>query len=205
VLEVNPEDQYAIASGDVTLSDLEAALPEGLQFRAPKLGLTLEDWLLSGGVGLLNAAPIRSDVLGLTYTGAHGSVSIGGVVVKNVSGYDLRFVIGSDPSLQRPVRLERAVLRLRPSVKVMRLEQSVSESQLESSLASLQRLGAAYGFGYPFEGAWRVRAEFRGNAPHWGEPASSAVPVMGLRDAMGAFPRATRVLTDLERAVLGAL
>ncbi|NJK45044.1 MAG: FAD-binding oxidoreductase, partial [Pleurocapsa sp. SU_196_0] len=140
MIEVNAEDQYAIVSGDVTLNDLEAALPDGLQFRAPRLGLTLEDWLLSGGVGLLNTAPIRSDVLGLTYAGTHGSVSIGGVVVKNVSGYDLRFVIGSDPSLQKPVRLERAVLRLRPSANVTRLEQSASESELDSCFASLQRL-----------------------------------------------------------------
>jgi hypothetical protein len=205
VLEVNAEDQYVIVSGDVTLDALKAALSTDLQYRAPNIGVTLEDWLLSGGVGLLNAAPIRSDVLGLTYAAAHGSVSIGGVVVKNVSGYDLRFVIGSDPSLQRTVRLERAVLRLRPREQFTRLERTVNESHLDSSLGSLKKLGAIYGYAYPLEGAWCVRAEFRGDAPHWGNPASSAVPGHDLRDALGAFPRVTRVLTDLERAVLGAL
>ena len=95
MIEINPEDQYAIVSGDTTLQELEATLPSGLQYRAPRLPIRLEDWLLSGGLGLLEMPPVRKEVLGLTYTAAHGTVSVGGRVVKNVAGYDaVRLVIG---------------------------------------------------------------------------------------------------------------
>jgi hypothetical protein len=100
MIEVFAEDQYAIVSGKVSLLELEDALPEGLQYRAPRLPVSLEAWLLSGGVGLLNAPPVRKDVLGLTYVGAHGQVAVGGRVVKNVAGYDaVRLLVGSDSSL----------------------------------------------------------------------------------------------------------
>jgi hypothetical protein len=205
VIEVNPEDQYAVVSGDVTLAALEAALPEGLHYRTPGVELTVEDWLLSGGVGLLNAPPTRRDVLGLTYKGAHGSVSIGGVVVKNVSGYDLRLVVGSDPSLQKTVRVERAVLRLRPSPTVTRFELTCEEAELPARWLELRQLGAAYGFAYQTKEVWRLRAEFWGDAPAWGTPVNGAVPAARMRDALGDFPRAWLDLSDFERRVLAAL
>ena len=98
-LEIHASDQYVIALASTTLAELEAGLPENLHYRAPLLDLTLEDWVLSGGVGLLNALPVRKDILGLTYNSSIGSVQAGGRVVKNVSGYDLvRLVVASDPS-----------------------------------------------------------------------------------------------------------
>jgi hypothetical protein len=127
------------------------------------------------------------------------------VVVKNVSGYDLRLVIGSDPSLNKPLRLERAVLRLRPSRPVTRIERTVTETDVTSSLEAARRQGATYAFAYPLEGAWCVRSEFWDETDTQGESASSAAPATGLRDSLGAFPRAERALSDLERAVLAAL
>jgi hypothetical protein len=205
VIEVNAEDQYASVSGDVTLVELEAALPEGLHVRAPKLEITVEDWLLAGGFGLMAAPAVRRDVLGLTYNGAHGSVSIGGVVVKNVSGYDFRIVVGSDPALQKSLRLEKAILRLRPAPPVTRLERVVSEQEINAALHELESSGAAFGFAGRTGETWRVRAEFWGAAPSWGEVVSDAARGDEWRDLKGAFPRAEKPLNDLERSVLAAL
>ena len=205
VIEVNAEDQYVSVSGDVSLAALEDALPEGLHVRAPRLELTVEDWLLSGGFGLLSAPATRKDVLGLTYNGAHGSVSIGGVVVKNVSGYDFRIVVGSDPALQKTLRVEKAVLRLRPTPGVTRLERAVLAPEIDAALRELEASGAAFGFAGRAGEGWRVRGEFWGTAPSWGEPASDAARGDEWRDLKGAFPRAVKVFNDLERSVLAAL
>ena len=206
MIQVNSEDQYALVSGDTTLTTIHAALPEGLRYRAPHLELSVEDWLLSGGVGLLNAPVLRGDVLGLTYSGAHGAVSIGGVVVKNVSGYDLRLVIGADPALEKPVRLETATLRLRPAAPLVTLELETTESEITSSLIELRELGVVYGYAFLSGDAWRVRGEFRADhVPNWGTRASNAASVTGLRDALGAFPRVAPIRSALERALLAAL
>ena len=206
VIQVNGEDQYALVSGDTTLTAIHAALPAGLQYRAPLLELSVEEWLLSGGVGLLNAPVLRGDVLGLTYRGAHGAVSIGGVVVKNVSGYDLRLVIGSDPALAKPVRLETATLRLRPAASLVTLEVETVEAAIASSLAALRDLGAVYGYAFRSGDAWWVRGEFRADhLPDWGTRVSSAVSVTQLCDALGAFPRVAPIRSALEQALLAAL
>lgn len=204
MIEINPEDQYAVVSGKTTLEELEAALPSGLQYRAPRLPLTLEDWLLSGGLGLLEMPPVRKDVLGLTYTAAHGTVSVGGKVVKNVAGYDaVRLVIGSDASLSHRVRIESATLRLRPRVPVVRLEQARLET---ATFSVLRELGAAYAVAYKQENIWNLRAEFWGNQPNWGEVVSSDLsPALELHDALGVFPRAKQELSALEARVLNAL
>jgi FAD/FMN-containing dehydrogenase len=204
MIEINSEDQYAIVSGDTTLQELETALPLGLQYRAPRLPLTLEDWLLSGGLGLLEMPPIRKDVLGLTYTAAHGTVSVGGKVVKNVAGYDaVRLVIGSDASLTRRVRIESAILRLRPRVPVVRLEQIRSENAIFSVL---RELGAAYAVAYKQDSTWMLRAEFWGSQPNWGQVISSDLsPNLEFHDALGVFPRAKKELSALEARVLNAL
>ncbi len=203
MITIEAEDQYAIVSGNTTLIELEDALPHGLQYRAPRLAMTLEDWLLSGGVGLLEMPPVRKDVLGLEYVAAHGSVSVGGKVVKNVAGYDaVRLVIASDASLERRVRIEKATLRLRPRVPVTRLEQRVQGT----GFAVLRELGAAYAVAYKQNEHWLLRAEFWGTAPHWGEVVSTDLPAnLELHDALGIFPRAKRVLSGLEARVLNAL
>ena len=206
MIQVNSEDQYAMVSADTTLTAIHAALATDLRYRAPHLELSLEDWLLSGGVGLLDAPAPRSDVLGLTYSGAHGAVSIGGVVVKNVSGYDLRFVIGADPALEKPVRLETATLRLRPAAPLATLESRTAESAIASSLAELRELGAVYGYAFPSGDAWCVRGEFRvSSTPDWGTRVFNAAPAVDLRDALGAFPRVAPTRSALERALLAAL
>ncbi len=204
MIEINPEDQYAVVSGDITLEELETALPSGLQYRAPRLPLTLEDWLLSGGLGLLEMPPVRKDVLGLTYTAAHGTVSVGGKVVKNVAGYDaVRLVIGSDASLSHRVRIESATLRLRPRVPVVRLEQARSDT---ATFSVLRELGAAYAVAYKQETTWMLRAEFWGSQPNWGEVVLSDLsPTLELHDALGVFPRAKQELSALEARVLNAL
>lgn len=206
MIQVNGEDQYALVSAETTLEAIHNALPAGLQYRAPHLELSIEDWLLSGGVGLLNAPTLRSDVLGLTYRGAHGAVSIGGVVVKNVSGYDLRLIIGSDPALEKPVRLETATLRLRPALPLATLEMKTVESEIASSLSALRELGAVYGYAFLNAEIWRVRGEFRADhVPDWGTRASSTAPNAQLTDALGAFPRVAPTRSALEQALLAAL
>lgn len=204
MIEVFAEDQYAIVDGQMRLSELESALPKGLQYRAPRLDLTLEQWLLSGGVGLLESPPVRKDVLGLTYIGAHGEVSVGGRVVKNVAGYDaVRLLIGSDSSLTGALRIKNAILRLRPSVTVTRLEMARSEN---ANFHLLRELGAAYGLAFKQSGAWHLRAEFWEVAPNWGTAvAEDLSPNLELHDALGIFPRQAQVLSDLEARVLAAL
>ena len=204
MITIQPEDQYAIVSGDTTLLELEAALPTGLQYRAPRLALTLEAWLLSGGVGLLNMPPVRQDVLGLTYRAAHGQVSVGGKVVKNVAGYDaVRLVIGSDGSLSRSMRIESATLRLRPRVAVVCCEHRVDGT---ANFSALRELGAAYAVAYKQDSKWVLRAEFWGAAPNWGQVITSQLePNLELHDARGVFPRHHGELSALEVRVLGAL
>jgi hypothetical protein len=204
VIEVFAEDQYAVVSGEVSLLELEDALPSGLQYRAPRLPMSLEAWLLAGGVGLLESPPVRKDVLGLTYLGTHGEVVVGGRVVKNVAGYDaVRLVVGSDPSLSRGLSIQSATVRLRPRVSVLRLEMSCSDI---ATFHVLRELGAAYSVAYKHDSLWNLRAEFWGNAPAWGEPVSSDLPSdLELFDALGVFPRHSKVLSDLELRVMAAL
>ncbi len=202
MIDINPEDQYAICSGNTTLIELEAALPLGLQYRAPRLPITLEDWLLSGGIGILTMPPVRKDILGLTYTAAHGTISLGGTVVKNVAGYDaVRLVIGSDPSLTRRVRIQSATLRLRPRVPVVRLE-----SQAEPDFTQLLALKAAYAIAYQKNQQWTLHAEFWGTQPNWGQISTTDLePNLEMYDTQGIFPRVKHELSALEARVLNAL
>jgi CBS domain-containing protein len=204
-LEIHASDQYVTAPASTTLAQLEAALPENLHYRAPLIDLTLEDWVLSGGVGLLAAPVVRKDVLGLTYASSSaGSVQAGGRVVKNVSGYDLvRLIVGSDPSLMQSVKLETLTLRLRPKPKITRLEKTVSN--LEAGFEELRGLGAAFGLAYQQNNTWVLRGEWWDATPDWGAPALEVVPKTIWQDALGVFPRVAKVLDSLEQRVLQAL
>jgi FAD/FMN-containing dehydrogenase len=204
-LEIHASDQYVTAPASTTLAQLEAALPEDLHYRAPLIDLTLEDWVLSGGVGLLAAPPVRKDVLSLTYVSSAGAVQAGGRVVKNVSGYDLvRLVVASDPSLSHAVRLESVTLRLRPKPKIVRLEKQITN--LEAGFEELRGLGAAFGLAYQTNPAtWVLCGEWWDVAPNWGTPALETVPKTVWRDALGVFPRVVKVLDSLEQRVLQAL
>ncbi len=202
--EIHASDQYVIAPASTSLLELEVALPENLHYHAPCLDLTLEDWVLSGGVGLLNAAPVRKDILGLTYTSSAGVVPVGGRVVKNVSGYDLvRLVVASDPSLNHAVRLESVTLRLRPKPKMFRLEQEVSN--LEAGFQELQDSGAVFGIAYRNLETWVLRGEWWDSAPEWGRATLEPIPKTIWQDLNGIFPRVANVLNSLEQRILQAL
>jgi hypothetical protein len=204
MIEVFAEDQYAIVCGEVGLIELEDALPAGLQYRAPRLPISLEAWLLSGGVGLLESPPVRKEVLGLTYLGKHGEVTVGGRVVKNVAGYDaVRLLIGSDSSLSGDLGIKSATLRLRPKVAVSRLEMRCFDL---AAFEVVRELGAAYAVAYKQDAVWQLRAEFWGDAPLWGQPVQQDLPPnLELHDALGVFPRQPQALSDLETRVLAAL
>jgi hypothetical protein len=210
MIEINPEDQYALVAGSVTLAQLEDALPSHLHYRAPKCDLSVEDWILSGGLGVLGAPATRKEILGLEYTSAHGTIHVGGRVVKNVAGYDaVRLIIGSDASLQKNIRITRATLRLRPKPSIIRLEKRVQENDILNELEALQALGAMFGFAHRLETGWQVRAEFwdsvRGDALlGWGETISEANG-FEFRDTRGAFPRSVQPRSKLESLVLSAL
>jgi CBS domain-containing protein len=205
LLEIHASDQYVTAPASTSLSELEAALPENLHYRAPLIDLTLEDWVLSGGVGLLAAPVVRKDVLGLTYaSSSSGSVQAGGRVVKNVSGYDLvRLIVGSDPSLTLSVKLETVTLRLRPKPKITRLEQEVSN--LEAGFEELRGLGAEFGLAYQQNNTWILCGEWWDATPNWGQPTLEVVPKTVWQDALGMFPRVVKVLDSLEQRILQAL
>lgn len=203
-LEIHASDQYMTAPASTTLLELEAALPENLHYRAPFLDLTLEDWVLSGGVGLLHAAPVRKDILGLTYNSSAGAVPAGGRVVKNVSGYDLvRLVVASDPSLSHAIWLESVTLRLRPKPKIFRLEQEVSN--LEAGFQELRDSGAIFGIAYQHFETWVLRGEWWDSAPEWGRATFEPVPKTVWQDSFGIFPRVAKVLNLLEQRILQAL
>jgi FAD/FMN-containing dehydrogenase len=214
-LEVHVEDQYAIVPSDLRLCDLEGALPANLHYRAPLLGLTVGDWVRSGGFGQLNAPAVRHDVLGLEFrsddaqSGQGSLVRAGGVVVKNVSGYDLvRLIVASDPSLKRETQLEMLILRLRPKPEVRRREARIDPAQVTATLEEIRLLGAAFGFVYTTGETWWARAEWWNAQPDWGEPTLE--PVIGssdleIRDVLGVFPRAARVASALSQRILAAL
>ncbi len=204
-LEIHASDQYVTVPASTSLAQLEAALPENLHYRAPLIDLTLQNWVLSGGVGLLAAPAVRKDVLGLTYTSSSsGAVQAGGRVVKNVSGYDLvRLVVGSDPSLTQPIKLETLTLRLRPKPKITRLEREITN--LEAGFEELRGLGAAFGLAYQHNNTWVLRGEWWDATPDWGTPALEVVPKTLWQDVLGVFPRVVKVLNSLEQRVLQAL
>lgn len=113
VLQVAAEDQYLIASGDTPLLEVYEALPKNLWPPFPPVELP-------GGVGGLVARGgfgqtyfFAADVLGLVYqTPAGRRVEAGGLVVKNVQGYDLvRPFVGSFGLLGEALEV---TLRLRP-------------------------------------------------------------------------------------------
>ena len=209
-LEIHVEDQYAMVPSDLRLCDLEAALPANLHYRAPLLGLSVGDWVRSGGFGQLSVPPVRQDVLGLEYRSDDGQlVRAGGVVVKNVSGYDLvRFMVASDPSLKRETQLETLILRLRPKPEVRRREARIEAAQVTATLEEIRLLGAAYGFVYRTGETWWARAEWWSAQPEWGEPTLE--PVVGslhleIRDVLGVFPRPSLAKSALERRLLASI
>jgi hypothetical protein len=208
-LEVHAEDQYAIIPAEMSLAALEAALPPNLHYRAPNLELALGDWVLAGGLGLLEVVPVRKDVLGLSYRSNQGVIEVGGRVVKNVSGYDLvRLIVGSDPALERTIRLETITVRLRPRPVIAEREVERPEEQLDFTFAELAALGAVYGIAYRSGGSelWHVRGVWHGAARSWGTSVSTPIPAGAtLRDAQGAFPRAVPARSSLEKQILAAL
>lgn len=214
-VELHAEDQYAVVRPDVTLAALEdflaaSLLPSGLRlhYRAPALPVTAGDWVLAGGVGILGAPPVRADVLGLAYAGPGGAVvEAGGRVVKNVSGYDLvRLLVGSDPALERGLRLERLTLRLRPAPELSERDRPVTEPEPGGVWRELRGAGAAYALAFCKDGGWILRATWWGQAPAWGEPAVGPVPAGApLRDALGRFPREPRAEGELERRLRAAI
>ena len=207
-LEIHAEDQYATVPAEMTLAALEASLPANLHYRAPNLGLSVNDWVLSGGVGVLEAPPVRRDVLGLTYRSGSGAVEAGGRVVKNVSGYDLvRLIVGSDPALERRIALETVTLRLRPRPDVQRRALEVSGDSLQEALEQLPGSGAVFAFAYEVGGGlWRVCGEWWGSSPAWGRPSNEPMPERArLRDLQGVFPRAAVSHSELEQRILAAL
>lgn len=109
-MKLELEDLLLVADARENLQDIHQHLPEGIRLRAAKVNLTLGTYLARGGFGELNASPFRHEVLGLTYLSEDGPVEVGGIVVKNVSGYDLtRLVIGAGVQA-----FQSANLRLRP-------------------------------------------------------------------------------------------
>jgi FAD/FMN-containing dehydrogenase len=208
-LEVHAEDQYANLPAEMTLAAFNASLPSDLHFRAPNLEMSVGDWVLSGGFGLLEAAPVRKDVLGLAYRTTEGLIEVGGRVVKNVSGYDLvRLIVGSDPALTHAIRLERLTLRLRPKPVIAEREVERPEDQLAFTFAELAALGAVYGIAHRFSDAepWRVRGVWYGAAKGWGTSITTPIPADALlHDAHGAFPRAVPARSNLEQQILAAL
>ena len=113
-MEVHAADQYLVAPGEADLLEVHARLAgTGLFPPFPPVELP-------GGVGGLVARGgfaqtffFPAEVLGLTFRTPKGRrVRAGGVVVKNVQGYDLvRLFVGSFGLLGRA---EEVVLRLRP-------------------------------------------------------------------------------------------
>ena len=209
LLEIHSEDQYAVTPASMTLVALNASLPPNLHFRAPNLELAVGDWVLAGGVGLLETSPVRGDVLGLSYSSGQAVIEVGGRVVKNVSGYDLvRLIVGSDPALKRAITLETITLRLRPRAVIAEREVERPEDQLAFTFAELAALGAVYGLAYRASETelWHVRGVWYGAARGWGTSVTAPVPTGAhLRDAHGAFPRVVPERSEFEQRIMAAL
>ncbi|GEM49418.1 FAD-binding oxidoreductase [Deinococcus cellulosilyticus] len=138
-MKLELEDLLLVVDAREALQDIHQHLPAGVRLRAAKVNLTLGAYLARGGFGELNANPFRHEVLGLTYLSASGPVEVGGIVVKNVSGYDLtRLVIGAGVEA-----FQSANLRLRPEAG-SRLYRTPEKPSFED----LKKQGWAY--------AWRT-------------------------------------------------
>lgn len=113
-MEVHAADQYLVAPGETGLMEVHEALKgTGLYPPFPPVELPggVGGLLLRGGFAQTFFFP--AEVLGVAFRTPGGRrVEAGGVVVKNVQGYDLvRLFVGSFGLLGTPLR---AVLRLRP-------------------------------------------------------------------------------------------
>ncbi len=209
MLQVFTEDQYAICDANTSLTELRQQLPAQLPYRAPMIPIGLGQWLHTAGFGLANAAPVRQDVLGLTYQSdkREEKISVGGKVVKNVQGYDaVRFLVGHDPNLSSPIKILQATLRLRPSKTIQMRQQKITEQQKQAALQELKNKNATYAFVYEHAGQWFARAEWwEEDCGNWGEATTADVPKEArLEDLNGAFPRAKVQHTELEQKILNA-
>lgn len=118
-VEVLPGDMTFLASGDVTLSGLDAALVRAgwwWPVDGEDGGTTLRDVVEAGATGPLRLGfgGIRDLLLGVQFEDGRGRlVSAGGRVMKNVAGYDLtKFMVGSRGVFGRVVSIAaRAYLR----------------------------------------------------------------------------------------------
>jgi FAD/FMN-containing dehydrogenase len=206
-IEIHGEDQYAIVHPSVTLAELWAALPPNLAYRAPKIALPLSAWLLAAGVGLLNAAPVRQDVLGLGYRDRTGQlVEAGGRVVKNVAGLDLvRLIVGSGAEIE----LASVTLRLRPRPTIT--ERMLVTRDPALLWDELRASGAQYALAQASSDGnthddWQVWAWWWGAAPAGLGVAPSVWPrPAALVDALGAWPRLAQPIAPLAGRVLAAL
>jgi len=113
-VEVHAADQYLVAPGEAGLLEVHEALEgTGLYPPFPPVELPggVGGLLLRGGFAQTFFFP--AEVLGVAFRTPGGlQVEAGGVVVKNVQGYDLvRLFVGSFGLLGTPLK---AVLRLRP-------------------------------------------------------------------------------------------
>lgn len=189
-MKLELEDLLLVTDATETLPDLHQHLPEGVRLRAAKVNLMLGAYLARGGFGELNANPFRHEVLGLTYLSENGPVEVGGIVVKNVSGYDLtRLVIGSGVNA-----FQSANLRLRP--------EKASQVYRTTDRPDFQILKAQ---GWTF--AWRTSAHtyVEGDlpCPAGFEPIDFCmdVPTEDVRGPLTLKPEQN----DLTRKVLGVL
>lgn len=151
VLEVNPADQYIVATGDTPLLEIRSALPAGLLPPFPPVELPggLGAWLERGGFG--QNFFLGSEVLGLRIHTSQGrTLYSGGRTVKNVQGFDLvRPFLGSFGQLGQATE---ATLRLRPARASVFL---VGQGDLANTSARFAWLHQGqlyvYHFGHPKE------------------------------------------------------
>lgn len=221
--QVFAEDLVLITPGEFSLARLPALMPPGARLEVPPLPLSAQAWILAAGVGRLNARPARQDVLGLSYVSPHsGLTPVGGTVVKNVAGLNVtHFIVGLDPSLRTAITVPSVTFRLRPGPPARLRGVTLTGAPRPEDWAAPRAAGADYAYAWPLDGGWRLQgvwfdaprppslaplAELPGEG--WGEPDAppegETLPE-GFEDERGAFPRAARALSDLERRVIAAL
>ncbi|WP_189007516.1 FAD-binding oxidoreductase [Deinococcus roseus] len=194
-MKLELEDLLLVVNATENLQDIHQHLPEGVRLRAAKVNLTLGECLARGGFGELNANPFRHEVLGLTYLSEVGAVETGGIVVKNVSGYDLtRLVIGSGKQAFQSANLR---LRPEPTSKLYRTTAQVSFAELKQQgwAYAWKTMQHTYVEGDQVEGDQDVPAGFEQVV------YCTDVPTEDVRGPLGLQP----VQNDLTLRVLDAL
>lgn len=141
-IQPHPRDMSVVASAEATLGQVQAALaPHGqwLPLDGPA-DAPLRELVQSDSTGPLRLGfgALRDLLTGMQCLDGHGElITSGGIVVKNVAGYDLvKFLVGSHGCFGTPVTLTTRTYRLPEAALTVTLDLEPTPAEIGKWLAS---------------------------------------------------------------------